>query len=96
MIMKKLEQIENLTAHLKELKRIQIKIEALTEKICNTENQKHRDKINADINRLVYNRANEERKCWYYMQDFKTSLEPEMFHLSCMHTYKLWTPNILK
>ena len=55
--------------------------------------QKRRERIHADMMANLFDLRNQERKVWHTMQEFKVSLDPETFHASWFHQYKLWTPN---
>ena len=55
--------------------------------------QKRRERINADMMANLFDLRNTERKVWHAMQEFSVSLDPETFHASWFHEYKLWTPN---
>lgn len=86
--------IDNMVASLKYLQKLQKQSQKIIENMSNTDNLKKRNKLDADLARNTFHIRNEERKVWHKMKQFEVSLEPEMFHLSCMHTYKLWTPDI--
>lgn len=86
--------IDDLIIQLRHLKKCICKKNAFQETLFNEQSQKRREKINADMMVNLFDLRNTERKAWHMMQEFRVSLDPEIFHASWFHQYKLWTPNI--
>ena len=87
------QNIDNLINQLRHLKKCICKNNSFPSMLYEEHWQKRRERIHADMMANLFDLRNQERKVWHTMQEFKVSLDPETFHASWFHQYKLWTPN---
>lgn len=87
------ETIDSMIEQLKYLKKCVQSHQRISEKLAQEEDHKKREKLYPKMMLELYDVRNQERRVWHKMQIFEVSLEPDDFHASGFHKYKLWTPN---